>query len=202
MSKIIVHEFLTMDGVLQAPGGPDEDTRNDFKWGGWSFPYWDDVMGEAMAKITAAPYDLLLGRRTYEIFASFWPNQKNNPTSETFNRIEKYVVSATNPDTSWKNSTLIEGDVVDKLKRLKAGDGPDLLVYGSGNLCQTLFENHIIDILHIWLFPVTLGSGQRFFEHGTQPLQWKLEETVVSSSGVIMTSYLPEGAVKTGSMPV
>jgi dihydrofolate reductase len=200
MRKIIVHEFLTMDGVLQSPGSPDEDTRNNFKWGGWSFPYWDDVMTETMAKITKAPYDLLLGRHTYEIFAAFWPNQKNDPTSDTFNRIEKFVASATGVDTSWKNSTLMSGNVTDELKKLKATDGPDLLVYGSGKLCQTLFENHLIDVLHTWLFPVTLGSGQRLFEHGTQPLQWKLDETVISPSGVIMATYLPGGEVKTGSM--
>jgi dihydrofolate reductase len=200
MRKIIACLFLTMDGVIQSPGAPDEDPKNNFKWGGWSFPHWDDTMNQSMAKITAEPYDLLLGRRTYEIFAAFWPHQQNDPTSETFNKVEKYVVATSDVDTSWVNTSPITGNVVQELEKLKASDGPDLLVYGSADLCQTLFEYHLIDVLHTWTFPVTLGSGQRLFEKGTQPEQWKLADAVVSSTGVIMASYSPDGDVKTGSM--
>nr|WP_294875241.1 dihydrofolate reductase family protein [uncultured Pedobacter sp.] len=200
MRKIIACLFLTMDGVIQSPGGPDEDPKNNFKWGGWSFPHWDDIMNQSMAKITAEPYDLLLGRRTYEIFAAFWPNQQNDPTSEMFNRVEKYVVATTKVDTSWINTSLITGNVIHELEKFKASDGPNLLIYGSADLCQTLFKHHLIDVLHTWTFPVTLGSGQRLFEKGTQPEQWKLADAVVSSTGVIMASYSPDGDVKTGSM--
>ena len=129
MRKIIACLFLTMDGVLQSPGGPDEDPSNNFKWGGWSAPHWDDLMNTQMAKLTAAPYDLLLGRRTYEIFADFWPKQEGDPTSEAFNRINKYVVATTKVDTSWQNSILISENVIEEIHKLKATEGPNLLVY-------------------------------------------------------------------------
>lgn len=188
-----------MDGVLQSPGSPEEDQRNGFKWGGWSAPHWDDTMNEAMGKITSLPYDLLLGRRTFEIFAAFWPHQKDDPTSETFNRINKYVIATTNLDLSWENSFLISGDIVAALKALKSQSGPDLLVYGSGRLVQTLLRHHLIDVLHNWTFPVTLGSGQKLFEEGTQATQWKLLNGTVSSTGVLIASYVPDGDVKRGS---
>ncbi|MDR6781886.1 dihydrofolate reductase [Pedobacter africanus] len=200
LRRIIVCAFLTMDGVIQAPGSPDEDRRNNFKWGGWSFPHWDEVMTNYMAKITRSPYDLLLGRRTYEIFAAFWPHQENNPTTETFNRIQKIVVGGTDTDISWKNSSLISADVVQELKKLKGQTGPDLLVYGSGKLCQTLFQHQLVDVLHTLTFPVTLGSGERLFQEGTQPMQWKLSDSAVSGTGVFLASYLPDGNVKTGTM--
>ena len=200
MRKIIVCEFLTMDGVLQSPGSPEEDTRNNFKWGGWSAPFWDDAMNNRMAEITAASYDLLLGRRTYEIFAAFWPKQEGDPTSETFNKIEKYVVATTKTDLSWVNSTQISEDVVPHLKQLKSQEGPDLLVYGSGRLVQTLLEHELIDVLHTWIFPVTLGSGQKLFEEGTGAQQWKLSSSITSTTGVIVASYVPDGEVRTGTM--
>lgn len=199
MRKIIVSTFLTMDGVLQAPGGPEEDTSNHFKWGGWSFPYWDDLMNEAMAKIMSTPFDLLLGRRTYEIFAAHWPYQQNDPIGELFNRIQKYVVATTPIDLSWQNSVLVTGDVVCELKKLKEQDGPNLLVHGSSRLMQTLLSNHLVDALHPWTFPITLGEGKRLFEEGTQALEWKVTEATVSTTGVIMGSYVPDGNVKTGS---
>ena len=199
MRKIIVSTFLSMDGVLQAPGGPYEDDTNHFKWGGWSFHYWDELMNNTMGKIISGPFDLLLGRRTYEIFAAHWPYQENDPVAETFGRIQKYVVATTAIDLSWQNSTLITGDIVSGLKKLKEQEGPDLLVNGSGRLIQTLLANQLVDELHTWIFPVTLGSGKKLFEEGTQAGQWKLTDTTVSTTGVIIASYVPDGAIQLGS---
>ena len=187
-----------MDGVLQAPGGPEEDRTNGFKWGGWQFPHSDELTDNALAKIMSTPFDLLLGRRTYEIFATHWPYQ-NDPIAERFNRISKYVVATTPVDLSWKNSILINRDVVKELKKLKQQDAPDLLVHGSSRLVQTLFANQLLDVLHIWTIPITLGKGKKLFEEGTPTQEWKLTESVVSTTGVIMASYLPGGEVKTGS---
>lgn len=198
MRKIIVVTFMTMDGVLQAPGGPEEDRTNGFKWGGWQFPHADELTNNAITKIMSTPFDLLLGRRTYEIFAAYWPYQ-NDVISEKFNRINKYVVATTPVDTSWKNSTLINKDVVNELKKLKEQDGPDLLVHGSSRLVQTLFANQLVDVLHIWTNPITLGKGKKLFEEGTQAQQWKLTESVVSTTGVIMATYVPDGEVRLGS---
>lgn len=198
MRKIIVTTFMTMDGVLQAPGGPEEDRTNGFKWGGWSFPYADELTNNAITKIMSNPFDLLLGRRTYEIFAAYWPYQ-NDMIGEKFNRINKYVVATTSIDTSWKNSILIKENVVSELKKLKEQDGPDLLVHGSSRLAQTLFANHLVDVLHIWTYPITLGKGKKLFEEGTPTQEWKLTDSVISTKGVIMASYVPGGEVKSGS---
>jgi|SRR5215217_5632361 len=200
MRKITVCTFMTMDGVIQSPGSPEEDTSNNFKWGGWSAHYWDELMNEAMAKTTEQPYDLLLGRRTYDIFQAFWPNQKPNPTTDTFNRIQKFVVSGSALNLSWENSTLITGEVVSALAELKNTEGPDLLVYGSSNLVQTLLQHHLVDVMQNWIFPVTLGTGQLFFESGTQPQSWNLLNAEISTTGVIIASYAPDGTVKTGHM--
>jgi len=198
MRKIIVTSFLTMDGVLQAPGGPEEDRTNGFKWGGWQFPYSDEVTNNAIAKIMSTPFDLLLGRRTYEIFSAYWPYQ-NDVIGEKFNRINKYVVATTPVDTSWKNSVLINRDVVNELKKLKEQDGPDLLVHGSSGLIQTLFANRLVDVLHTWTYPITLGKGKKLFGEGTPTQEWKLTEIVVSTTGAILASYVPGGEVKLGS---
>jgi len=187
-----------MDGVLQAPGGPEEDRTNGFKWGGWQFPHSDEVTNKALARIMSNPFDLLLGRRTYEIFAAYWP-YKDDEIGEKFNRINKYVVATTPVDISWKNSILINGDVVNELKKLKKQDGPDLLVHGSSRLIQTLFANQLVDVLHIWTIPITLGKGKKLFEEGTPTQEWKLTESVVSTKGVVIASYVPGGEVKLGS---
>lgn len=200
MRKITVCTFMTMDGVIQSPGSPEEDTKNNFKWGGWSAHFWDEVMNQAMAKTTSLPYDLLLGRRTYNIFEAFWPKQEPNPTTDTFNRVQKFVVSKSTLDLSWENSTLITGEVVASLQALKNTEGPDLLVYGSSNLVQTLLKHHLIDVIQNWIFPITLGTGQQLFENGTQPLNWKLLNAEVSTTGVIIVDYAPDGAVKIGQM--
>jgi dihydrofolate reductase len=198
MRKIIVATYMTMDGVLQAPGGPEEDPSNGFKWGGWSFHYWDELMNNKLNKIMLNPHDLLLGRRTYEIFAAYWP-YKNDAIGETFNRINKYVVATTPIDTSWKGTILINKDVVNELKKLKQQDGPDLFVWGSSRLIQTLLSNYLVDELHTWTFPITLGKGKKLFEEGTQAQQWKLTESAVSTTGVMIASYVPDGEVKHGS---
>lgn len=199
MRKIIVTTFLTMDGVLQAPGGPQEDTTNGFIWGGWQFGYSDEPSREALGKIMAEPFDLLLGRKTYEIFASYWPYNADNPIGEKFNRINKFVVATTPIDTSWEHTTLISEDVVNELKKLKKQDGPDLLVHGSGRLIQTLFENQLVDVLYTWIYPLTLGKGKKLFAEGTTPQQWKMTASLISPTGVIMAKYVPDGEVRIGS---
>ena len=199
MRKIIVSTFLTMDGVMQAPGGTEEDRTNGFKWGGWIAPYFDEMMNNTLGKIMSKPFDLLLGRRTYEIFAAHWPYQ-DGQIGELFNRVNKYVVATTAIDTSWKHSILINKDVVNELKKLKQQDGPDLLVHGSGKLVQTLFANQLVDVLHSWIFPITLGEGKKLFEEGTQAQKWKLTESMVSTTGAIFTSYVPDGDVETRSV--
>jgi dihydrofolate reductase len=198
MRKIIVSTFLSMDGVLQAPGGPDEDRSNGFKSGGWMAPFNDELTNTTLAKMLSAPIDLLLGRRTYEIFAAHWPYQ-DDWIGGLFNRINKYVVATTPVDLSWQNSILINTNVVYELQKLKAQDGPDLFVHGSGKLVQTLLANHLVDELHTWTFPLTLGQGKKLFAEGTRAQQWKLTSSAVSSTGVIITSYIPDGEVRTGS---
>ena len=198
MRKIIVVTFSTMDGVLQAPGGPEEDRTNGFKWGGWQFGYPDELTDNALTRIMSAPFDLLLGRRTYEIFAAYWPYH-NDAIGEKFNRINKYVVATTPVDTSWKNSILINRDVVNELKKLKEQDGPDLLVHGSSRLIQTLFANQLVDVLHLWIYPITLGKGKKLFEEGTPTQEWKMMESVVLKTGTIIATYVPGGEVKLGS---
>jgi dihydrofolate reductase len=199
MRKIIVVSYLSMDGVLQAPGGPEEDPSNGFKWGGWTFHFGDEMTNQILGKILSTPYDLLLGRRTYEIFSAYWPYHNDNPIGETFNRVNKYVVGTTPIDTSWNNSIRISKDVVDALKKLKAEDGPDLIVWGSSRLIQTLLANHLVDVLHAWIYPVTFGIGKKLFEEGTQAQQWKLTASEVSTTGVIMATYVQDGEVKPGS---
>ena len=195
MRKIIVWTRITMDGVLQAPSEPEEDTQSEFKWGGWTRHYWDELMSNNFDKIMSAPFDLLLGRSTYDVFVSYWP-YKSGVVGETFNRINKYVVATTPVDLSWENSILINKDVVNELKKLKNQNGPDLLVFGSSRLIQTLLSNHLIDVLHTWTFPITLGVGQKLFEEGTQAQQWKLTESVVSTTGAVFASYVLDGEVK------
>ena len=187
-----------MDGVLQAPGGPEEDRTNGFKWGGWLFPLSDEVTDGSLAKTMSKPFDLLLGRRTYEIFAAHWPYQ-DHAIGGKFNQIKKYVVATTPIDTSWKNSVLINKDVVNELKKLKQGDGPDLLVHGSSRLVQILFSNDLVDVLHIWICPLTLGKGKKLFEEGTPAKAWKMTDSVISTTGVVIATYVPDGEVKSGS---
>lgn len=198
MRKIIVATFLSMDGIMQAPGGPDEDRTGGFKFGGWQFQYGDELINEALGRIFARPFDLLLGRRTYEIFAAHWPYNLDE-IGTLFNRINKYVVATTPIDTSWNNSILINKNVVSELKKLKQQEGPDLLVHGSSVLVQTLLANRLVDELHTFTYPITLGKGKKLFQEGTQAQEWKMTEGAVSKSGIIMAIYESGGEVKRGS---
>lgn len=200
MRKIVVLSFVSLDGVMQAPGGPEEDTSGGFKYGGWTFPYFDDFSGNIMEEQMSMPFDLLLGRKTYDIFAGYWPKQ--DPTgrvAEPFNKATKYVVSGSLPELNWEKSVLISGDVVTKLKELKQQQGPMLQVHGSGNLIQTLLKNDLVDELWLKIFPVTLGKGKRLFAEGTMPAAFELTESKTSPSGVIFANYKRAGEVKTGS---
>jgi dihydrofolate reductase len=200
MRKIITTTFISLDGVMQAPGGPDEDRDGGFSHGGWMFGYWDDTGGSTMDGFMRQPFELLLGRRTYDIFATYWPTAtKDLEVAVPFNRTRKYVVSHTQRQLSWNNSTLITGDVVGELKKLKQMDAPDLWVHGSGKLVQTLLANGLIDVMHLWILPVTLGPGKRFFAEGTRPEGFKLTDSKVTATGVIIASYEPAGAIKSGS---
>lgn len=186
---------------MQAPGGPQEDTSGGFAYGGWMANYSDDVTGSTIGGFLALPFELLLGRRTYDIFAGYWPtaSEEYGPT-KPFNSTKKYVVSREQRSLSWQNAVLVTGDVVAQIKELKKSDGPDLWVHGSGNLIQTLLKEHLIDVMHIWTFPLTLGTGKRLFAEGTQAEGFKLVDSKVSPKGVMIASYEPDGPVKLGSM--
>jgi dihydrofolate reductase len=199
MRKIVVLSFISLDGIMQAPGGPDEDTSGNFKYGGWTAPYFDDFSGNVMGEQMSVPFDLLLGRKTYDIFADYWPRQTGDIPAGVFNKATKYVVSGSSPELSWENSVLISGDVAQQLKTLKEEDGPMLQVHGSGNMVQTLLKNDLVDELWLKIFPVTLGSGKRLFAEGTMPARFELMETKTSPSGVIIANYKRAGDIQTGS---
>jgi dihydrofolate reductase len=197
MSKIIVLTFISLDGVMQAPGGPEEDSSGDFKYGGWTVPYFDDFSGKVMTEQMKQPFSLLLGRKTFEIFASYWPQHED--AWPGVNDATKYVVSHSLQKHEWQNSRFINNNVVDELKKLKNQAGPDLQVHGSGNLNQTLFKNDLVDELWLKIFPITLGKGKRLFQDGAIPAAFKLTESKTSPSGVIFANYKRAGIVKTGS---
>jgi dihydrofolate reductase len=203
MRNIVVNTFVTLDGVMQAPGGPDEDRSGGFQWGGWSVNYWDELMGKAMDDIMGKEFDLLLGRKTYEIFAAHWPFVKpDNPDYDTaikINAAKKYVVSSTLENAKWNGSTVIKDDVVKQIANLKMQSGPDLQVHGSGNLIQTLIKNDLVNELHVWTFPLTLGEGKRLFAKGSVPASFKLTDSRISTTGVIIATYERGGKLKTGS---
>ncbi len=199
MRKLIVNTFITLDGVMQAPGGPEEDPTGGFTYGGWSFNYWDDVMGQVMDEFMARPSELLLGRKTYEIFAAHWPYIKNDPVADKLNSARKYVVSRTLDEVKWNNSTLVTGDVAQAVRNLKEQNMPEIQVHGSGNLIQTLLKHDLIDEFRLWIFPVTIGKGKRLFGEGTQPAHLKLIDSKTSTTGVIIATYEPAGELKTGS---
>jgi dihydrofolate reductase len=201
MRKIITTTFVTLDGVMQAPGGPEEDTSGGFQYGGWTAHYWDEMMGGIMDVFMKTPFELLLGRRTYDIFAAFWPyTEQDQEVAKPFNATRKYVVSHTPRELAWHNSTLVTGEVVAEIKRLKAVDAPDLWVHGSGNLIQTLLKNHLIDRMHVWTFPVTVGGGKRLFEAGLPANGWKLTNSQTATTGVVIATYEPAGDLQTGSL--
>jgi dihydrofolate reductase len=197
MRKLIVLTFLTLDGVMQAPGGPEEDSAGGFSYGGWSVPYFDEFLGKVMGEQMGKPFDLLLGRKTYEIFAAYWPNQ-TDPGAAEINNAKKYVASQKSIIPDWNNSVLIK-DVGQEVKKLKAEDGPEIQVHGSGNLIQTLLMHDLIDEFWLKIFPVIIGSGKRLFSEGTIPAGFNLLEGSISPSGVIIASYVRAGEVKTGT---
>lgn len=199
MRKLTVNTFLTLDGVMQAPGGPEEDTEGGFAHGGWSVNYFDDKVGEVMDSYMNKPIDLVLGRKTYEIFSAFWPTAPDEAGGKPLNEATKYVASRGTPSLSWDKSVLLEGDVAKAIAVLKEQDGPELQVHGSGNLLQTLLREGLIDQLQLITFPVVIGSGKRLFADGTVPTGLKLADHVVSSTGVVIGNYVLVGEVVTGS---
>ncbi len=201
MRKLIVLSFITLDGVMQAPGGPEEDPTGGFTYGGWTVPYFDDFLSKTMVEQMSRPFDLLLGRKTYEIFAAYWPYQKTDgdPIAAGINTAQKYVASKTPLKPDWSNSTLIHGDVVQEITKLKKQDGPELQVHGSGNFIQTLLKHDLVDELWLKIFPITLGVGKRLFAEGTTAAAFTLREAKTSPRGVIVASYDRAGEVQTGS---
>lgn len=199
MRKLVVLSFITLDGVMQAPGGPEEDPSGGFKYGGWVAGYWDDFMGRTMDEQMVKPFDLLLGRRTYEIFAAHWPYIKDNPLADKLNSAKKHVASTTLEKLDWANSTLIMGNVEQEITKLKKQDGPELQVHGSGNLIQTLLKHDLVDEFRLKIFPITIGTGKRLFGGGTIPAGFKVLESKTSTTGVIIATYERDGDVRTGS---
>jgi dihydrofolate reductase len=213
MRKLVVNTFLTLDGVMQAPGGPEEDPTGGFAHGGWSVPYWDDAMNERMGEVMGKPFELLLGRKTYEIFAAHWPHVDEqtraerggdasdieDPAAAALNNATKYVASRTLDKVEWNNSHLLEGDVAESVARLKEEDGPEIQVHGSADLIQTLLGHDLIDIFQLMIFPVVVGDGKRLFARGTMPGGLRLVDSKLSSTGVFIATYERAGDVPHGS---
>lgn len=200
MRRIVVATFISLDGVMQAPGGPAEDPTGGFSFGGWTAPHFDAALGGAMGEIFGRPFDLLLGRKTYDIFAGHWPfvTDPNDPIAPMFNRITKYVASRTRTSLDWQNSQLLGADTVGALKKLKSGDGPDLLVQGSSGLLQTLWQNNLVDEFSVLTFPLVLGKGKRLFGDGATPSALKLIKAQTFPTGVIVANYQPDGPIRIG----
>ena len=198
MRRLAVTTFLTLDGVMQAPGGPGEDPSGGFTHEGWSVNYWDDRMGQIMDDFMSKPFDLLLGRKTYEIFAAYWPHVTDG-SGDSLNSAKKYVASRTLDTVEWNNSTLIKGDVGEQVAALKEQSGAEIQVHGSGHLIQTLIKHDLIDEYRLWVFPLVLGSGKRFFADGTVPAGLKLVDNQASSTGVVIATYERAGDIEYGS---
>lgn len=197
MRKVIALLFVTLDGVIQAPGGPQEDTDGGFNYGGWVEPYFDERLGAIMDEQMSKTRALLLGRKTYEIFASYWPAHESEWPG--INSATKYVVSHTLTEPLWDNTVIINDNAVEEIRRLKQQDGPDLQMYGSSRLLQMLFKQDLVDELWLKIFPITLGTGKRLFGEGTIPTAFKLTHSEATPNGVIIASYKRAGDVKTGS---
>ena len=193
MRKIIVLEHISMDGVIQAPGGPQEDTSDGFAYGGWSGAYADEIGGTTLRKQMNLPFDLLLGRKTFDIWEPYWP--KHAEAWPGVNAATKYVASNTRTSSAWQPSVFLNGDIADKIAKLKQEQGPDLHVWGSGNLLQTLIKHDLVDTFWLMIYPITLGAGKRLFAAGTLPAAFKVTESIVSSTGVIFVTYERAGAI-------
>ncbi|WAC11508.1 dihydrofolate reductase family protein [Dyadobacter pollutisoli] len=198
MRRIIINEHISIDGVIQGPGGPDEDTSGGFELGGWSAKYGDEISGKSMMDAMAEDYDLLLGRVTFDIWEPYWPNQ-SGPIGDKFNKIKKYVATQTRTESNWEGTVLLNGDTIEQVKALKASDGPDLHMWGSADFIQSLFENGLVDKMNLWIYPVVLGKGKRLFAGGTMPGGFKLVKHAVASTGLICASYEANGEVLTGN---
>jgi dihydrofolate reductase len=198
MRKLLVLEFLTLDGVMQAPGGPKEDPSGGFEFGGWTAPYFDDFAGKMMAGQMQEPFSLLLGRKTFDIFASYWPQHTDQWPG--INEATKYVASHTHTSSDWQNVVFLQDDIAKEIQKIKAEKGPHIQVYGSGNLVQTLLKHDLVDEFWLKIFPITLGKGKRLFEEGTLPAAFTLTDSKISPSGVIFANYKRAGKVKTGSV--
>jgi dihydrofolate reductase len=198
MRKLVVNTFVSLDGVMQAPGGPEEDPTGGFELGGWSVNFWDDQMMKSMDEFMGKPFDLVLGRKTYEIFAAHWPHSDQSGAAE-LNRATKYVASRTLDKLEWGPSQLLKDDVPEAVARLKEEDGPELQVHGSSNLIQTLVQHGLVDQFRVFIFPVVLGKGKRLFGEGVPPGALKLVDSQVASTGVIMATYEPAGDIPIGS---
>jgi dihydrofolate reductase len=200
MRKIIAITQVTLDGVMQAPGGPEEDPRNGFTHGGWAMPFLDDGLNQAIGETIAGEFDMLLGRRTYEIFAAYWPNQGDNPIAKAFNKATKYVVTRSLDRFDWEKSQRIDGDIVEEVRQLKASDGSALHIWGSSELLQTLIAAELVDEYRIWVFPLVLGEGKRLFENGVPPRGLTLVETRSTPRGVLVNTYHPAGPLPGGEL--
>jgi dihydrofolate reductase len=201
MRKIIAITHVTLDGIMQSPGGPQEDPRGGFTQGGWSMPFRDKVGAEALGEIMSGEFDLLLGRRTYEIFAAYWPYAGDNPIANAFTKATKHVVTSGLGTFDWVNTHRISGDAVDEVRRLKASDGPELHIWGSSVLLQTLIAAQLVDEFRVWLYPLVLGKGKRLFEDGAPPLGLTLVESRCTSKGVLLNTYRPAGPIPKGPLP-
>ena len=199
MRKLIVTAFITLDGVVQAPGGPGEDDDGGFAFGGWTVPYFDEHLGEVMGALMGRPFDLVLGRRTYDIFASYWPTASEEEGAKPLNDATKHVASRGRPSLAWERSVLIEGDVAEGVAALKDQEGPELQVHGSGDLVKTLLRHGLVDEWQLLTFPVVLGQGKRLFGDGAAPRALRLVDSSVSTTGVVVSRYVTEGDVVTGS---
>ena len=196
MRKIMVLEHISLDGVIQAPGGPDEDTSGGFAYGGWSGPYSDEILGTALRKQMNSPFDLLLGRKTFDIWEPFWPQHADEWPS--VNTATKYVASNTRTSSQWQPSVFLNGDIAEKVAKIKQQPGPDLHVWGSGHLLQTLMKDDLVDAFWLMIYPITLGAGKRLFANGTIPAAFKVTESMVTSTGVMVMNYERAGAITTG----
>jgi dihydrofolate reductase len=200
MRKLTASTFVSLDGILQAPGGPEEDPTGGFTLGGWTFGYWDDTVDISESGFDGKDRELVLGRRTYQIFEAYWPYQPaDDPIARTLNAAKKHVASRTLARLHWDNSTLLEGDVASAIEALKGQSGPDLQIIGSGNLIQTLHAASLIDEYNVWTYPVVLGRGKRLFGETSKPAALRLVRSKASTSGVVMSTYVPDGDVRPGS---
>ena len=197
MRKVIVLEHISLDGVIQAPGGPDEDPSGGFAYGGWIAPYSDEVLETALRKQMNMPFDLLLGRKTFDIWTGYWPQHADDWPG--VNTATKYVASNTMTSHEWQPSVFLNGDIAEKVAKLKAQQGPDLHVWGSGKLLQTLMKHDLVDMFWLMIYPLTLGDGKRLFADGTIPAAFKVTESTVGSSGVVVMNYERAGAITTGT---